>query len=108
MLGIPTVLDRLLQQAISQWMNQFYEPTFSEHSYGFRPRRNAHQAVRAAQRLLDGGKTWIVELDLEKFFDRVNHDKLMSLVSRRVQDPATDPSVFGERHHGRRRTESAA
>ena len=70
-------------------MNQFYEPTFSEHSYGFRPRRNAHQAVRAAQRLLDGGKTWIVELDLEKFFDRVNHDKLMSLVSRRVQDKAT-------------------
>lgn len=89
MLGVPTVLDRLLQQAISQWMNQFYEPTFSEHSYGFRPKRNAHQAVRAAQRLLDEGKTWIVELDLEKFFDRVNHDKLMSLISRRVPNRAT-------------------
>jgi len=89
MLGIPTVLDRVLQQAISQWMNQFYEPTFSEYSYGFRPKRNAHQAVRAAQRLLDEGKTWIVELDLEKFFDRVNHDKLMSLITRRISDQAT-------------------
>lgn len=89
MLGIPTVLDRLLQQAINQWMIQFYEPTFSEYSYGFRPRRNAHQAVRAAQRLLDEGKTWIVELDLEKFFDRVNHDKLMSLIARRISDQAT-------------------
>ena len=89
MLGIPTVLDRLLQQAISQWLNQHYEPIFSPYSYGFRPKRNAHQAVVEARRLLNEGKTWIVELDLEKFFDRVNHDKLMSLLALKVEDKAT-------------------
>ena len=73
MLGIPTVIDRLLQQAISQWLGQFYEPNFSMFSYGFRPRKNAHQAIIQAQFFLSEGKTQVIELDLEKFFDKVNH-----------------------------------
>lgn len=89
MLGIPTVLDRLLQQAISHWLNQFYEPCFSVFSYGFRPKKNAHQAVLQAQAFLNEGKTHVIELDLEKFFDKVNHDKLMSLLMRKVRDEAT-------------------
>jgi RNA-directed DNA polymerase len=89
MLGIPTVLDRLLQQAISQWLGQFYEPNFSPFSYGFRPNKNAHQAVQQAQSFLNEGYVFVIELDLEKFFDRVNHDKLMSLVMRKVTDKAT-------------------
>ena len=89
MLGIPTVLDRLLQQAISQWLSQFYEPHFSAHSYGFRPNRSAHQAVKHAQALLNEGCTWVIELDLEKFFDCVNHDKLMSLLNLKVKDKGT-------------------
>lgn len=89
MLGIPTVLDRLLQQAISQWLTQFYEPNFSGSSYGFRAKRNAHQAVKHARELLNEGKQWVVELDLEKFFDRVNHDRLMWLLGRKVSDKAT-------------------
>jgi RNA-directed DNA polymerase len=88
-LGIPTVLDRLLQQAISQWLSQFYEPYFSKHSYGFRPNRNTHQAVKHVQTLLNEGRTWVIELDLEKFFDKVNHDKLMSLLSLKVKDKGT-------------------
>jgi RNA-directed DNA polymerase len=89
MLGIPTVLDRLLQQSISQWLSQFYEPCFSKYSYGFRPNRNTHQAVKHAQTLLNEGKRWVIELDLEKFFDKVNHDKLMSLLGLKVEDKAT-------------------
>lgn len=89
MLGIPTVKDRLIQQAISLWLNQFYEPDFSGFSYGFRPNKNAHQAVLQAQTFLNEGKTYVVELDLEKFFDRVNHDKLMGLLMRKVTDKAT-------------------
>ena len=89
MLGIPTVKDRLLQQAISQWLSQFYEPDFSPFSYGFRPNKNAHQAVHQAQSFLNEGYVFVIELDLEKFFDRVNHDKLMSLVMRKVTDKAT-------------------
>lgn len=89
MLGIPTVIDRLLQQAISQWLAQFYEPNFSKFSYGFRPKRNAHQAVMQAQTFLNEGKTRVIELDLEKFFDKVNHDKLMSLLMRKVSDKPT-------------------
>ena len=89
MLGIPTVLDRLLQQAISGWLVQFYEPGFSEFSYGFRPNKNAHQAVLQAQILLNEGKRHVIELDLEKFFDKVNHDKLMSLLVRKIRDAAT-------------------
>ena len=89
MLGIPTVKDRLLQQAISQWLSQFYEPDFSPFSYGFRPNKNAHQAVHQAQSFLNEGCVFVIELDLEKFFDKVNHDKLMSLVMRKVTDKAT-------------------
>ncbi|SFF12655.1 RNA-directed DNA polymerase [Chitinophaga sp. CF118] len=86
MLGIPTVIDRLLQQSISQWLSPKYEGDFSTNSYGFRPKRNAHQAVLQAQANLNAGYTWIVELDLEKFFDKVNHDKLMSLLSAKIKD----------------------
>lgn len=89
MLGIPTVKDRLIQQAISQWLSQFYEPNFSSFSYGFRPNKNAHHAVLQAQTFLNEGKTYVVELDLEKFFDKVNHDKLMSLIMRKVTDKGT-------------------
>ena len=89
MLGIPTVIDRVLQQAIGQWLGQFYEPNFSKFSYGFRPKRNAHQAVIQAQTFLNEGKTRVIELDLEKFFDKVNHDTLMSLLMRKINDKAT-------------------
>jgi len=86
MLGIPTVLDRLIQQAISQWLSPKYEPEFSANSYGFRPGRNAHQAVVQAKKYLDEGKEWVIELDLEKFFDRVNHDlQRFRSVSRREE-----------------------
>ena len=85
-LGIPTVLDRLLQQAISQVLTPLFEPLFSEHSYGFRPGRSAHQAVRQAQTYVQEGYEWVVDIDLEKFFDRVNHDKLMARVVRVVKD----------------------
>jgi RNA-directed DNA polymerase len=85
-LGIPTVTDRLIQQAIAQWMGQLWEAEFSAYSYGFRPNRNAHQAVLQAASFLNEGKTYVIELDLEKFFDKVNHDKLMSLVSEKVAD----------------------
>jgi RNA-directed DNA polymerase len=89
MLGIPTVTDRFLQQAISQWLSPKYESEFSEMSYGFRPGRSAHQAVRQAQAFLNEGKKWVVELDLEKFFDQVNHDKLMSLLEKKIDDRRT-------------------
>ena len=89
MLGIPTVLDRLLQQAISQWLTPKYEEQFSKHSYGFRPNKNAHQAVMQAQAYVKEGKEWVVELDLEKFFDKVNHDRLMSVLSKTVKDKPT-------------------
>ena len=89
MLGIPTVLDRLFQQAISQWLSPKFEPEFSAYSYGFREGRNAHQAVLQAKKYLDSGKEWIIELDLEKFFDRVNHDKLMGLLAKRITDKRT-------------------
>ena len=86
MLGIPTVLDRLIQQAIHQILSPIWEGEFSEHSYGFRPGRSAAQAVKAAQGHVNAGKRWVVDLDLEKFFDRVNHDVLMARVARRVND----------------------
>ena len=85
-LGIPTVLDRLVQQALLQILQPQFEPAFSEHSYGFRPGRNAWQAVRRAQSYLKEGRRWVVDLDLEKFFDRVNHDILMSRIARRIKD----------------------
>jgi RNA-directed DNA polymerase len=85
-LGVPTVVDRLIQQAMHQVLQPLFEPTFSDGSFGFRPGRNAHQAVRRAQAYIREGKRWVVDLDLEKFFDRVNHDVLMSRVARRVSD----------------------
>lgn len=85
-LGIPTVRDRWIQQAVLQVLQKQWDPTFSEHSYGFRPRRSAHQAVAQAQRHIAAGYGWCVDLDLEKFFDRVNHDKLMGRVAQRVGD----------------------
>jgi RNA-directed DNA polymerase len=85
-LGVPTVVDRLIQQAILQVLQPRWDPTFSEHSYGFRPGRSAHQAVAQAQQYIAEGYAWVVDLDLEKFFDRVNHDQLMARVARRVED----------------------
>lgn len=86
LLGIPTVLDRLIQQALLQVLTPIFDPGFSEHSYGFRPGRSAHQAVRQAQEYAQQGYRYVVDMDLEKFFDRVNHDILMARVARRVKD----------------------
>jgi RNA-directed DNA polymerase len=86
-LGIPTVVDRCLQQAILQVLQGDWDRTFSAHSYGFRPGRSAHQAVEQAQRYLADGYYWVVDLDLEKFFDRVCHDKLMAKLAQRIRDP---------------------
>lgn len=85
-LGIPTVLDRLIQQAMHQVLSPLFDPDFSEASYGFRPGRSAHQAVLAARAHVAAGRRWVVDLDLEKFFDRVNHDVLMARVARKVGD----------------------
>ncbi len=85
-LGIPTVLDRLIQQAILQVFQPRFDPTFSEHSYGFRPGRSAHDAVCAAQRYIQEGRRWVVDVDLEQFFDRVNHDVLMGKLWNRIAD----------------------
>src|SRR5947199_4346066 len=85
-LGIPTVLDRFVQQAVMQVLQRRWNPTFSHHSYGFRPHRSAHQAVAQAQQYITQGYGWVIDLDLEKFFDRVNHDKLMGQVAKRVED----------------------
>jgi RNA-directed DNA polymerase len=85
-LGIPTVLDRFIQQAVMQVLQKRWDRTFSEHSYGFRPGRSAHQAVEAAQQHIAAGHRWVVDLDLEKFFDRVSHDKLMGKIAERVSD----------------------
>jgi RNA-directed DNA polymerase len=85
-LGIPTVLDRFVQQAVQQVLQGKWDATFSEHSHGFRPQRSAHQAVAKAQQYIAAGHRWVVDLDLEKFFDRVNHDRLMAAIARRVSD----------------------
>ena len=85
-LGIPTVVDRMIQQAVHQVMSVVFEPEFSESSYGFRPGRGAHDAVLKAREYVAGGKRWVVDMDLEKFFDRVNHDVLMARVARKVRD----------------------
>lgn len=85
-LGIPTVLDRLIQQAVNQVLGALFIPDFSKHSYGYIPGRSAQQAVQAARNHVAAGKRWTVDIDLEKFFDRVNHDTLMSLVKRKVKD----------------------
>jgi RNA-directed DNA polymerase len=86
MLGIPTVLDRLIQQALHQVLSPIFDPGFSNSSYGFRPGRNTHMAVKQAQAYVASGKRWVIDLDLEQFFDRVNHDILMARVARQVED----------------------
>jgi group II intron reverse transcriptase/maturase len=85
-LGIPTVLDRFIQQAILQVLQPIFDVTFSEHSHGFRPGRRAHDAIREAQRYIQEGKQWVVDVDVEKFFDRVNHDVLMGRLARKISD----------------------
>lgn len=85
-LGIPTVLDRFIQQALHQVLSPLFEPTFSDHSYGFRPRRSAHQAITAASTYVSEGHHWVVDLDLERFFDQVNHELLLHRVRRQVSD----------------------
>jgi group II intron reverse transcriptase/maturase len=86
LLGVPTVIDRLLQQAMAQVLTPIYERKFSPNSYGFRPGRSAHQAIQQAQEYVQEGYEWVVDIDLEKFFDRVNHDMLMARVGREVKD----------------------
>ena len=85
-LGIPTVVDRVIQQAICQVLTPIYEPEFSDNSYGFRPKRNAHQALRQCQKHITHGSSYAVDIDLEKFFDKVNHSKLIEVLSRKVKD----------------------
>jgi RNA-directed DNA polymerase len=85
-LGIPCVLDRFVQQAVLQVLQKRWDPTFSEHSHGFRPGRSAKQAVHKAQQYIAEGYRWVVDFDLEKFFDRVNHDRLLAAVAERVAD----------------------
>ena len=105
-LGIPTVLDRFIQQALLQVLQQEWDATFSRSSYGFRPKRNAHQAIKQSQRYLKQGYQWVVDMDLEKFFDRVNHDKLMSEVRKRVSDRRVNVLILrflrsGVEHEGK-------
>ena len=88
-LGIPTVVDRVIQQAMLQVLTEIYEPIFSDHSFGFRPRRSAHMALEEVLRYLNEGYEWIVDLDIEKFFDTVNHDKLISILRENVNDSTT-------------------
>src|SRR5471030_851083 len=85
-LGIPTVLDRFIQQAVMQVLQRRWNSTFSQHSYGFRPRRSAHHAVAHAQQYIAQGYSWVIDLDLEKFFDQVNHDKLTGQIAKRIED----------------------
>ncbi|MFZ1395946.1 MAG: group II intron reverse transcriptase/maturase [Candidatus Promineifilaceae bacterium] len=86
LIGIPTVQDRLIQQAMHQILSEEYEPRFSEHSYGFRPGRSAHDAVKAARENIETGNTWVVDIDLAKFFDTVNHDRLMARMKADIGD----------------------
>ena len=88
-LGIPTVVDRVIQQAMLQVLSEIYESVFSEHSYGFRPNRSAHMAMEEVLGYLNDGYEWIVDLDIEKFFDTVNHDKLISILREKVNDKTT-------------------
>ncbi len=86
LLGIPTVLDRMVQQAITQVLSPIFDAEFSDNSFGFRPGRNAHQAITQAKHYIEAGHTWVVDIDLAKYFDTVNHDKLMALVARTIHD----------------------
>ena len=86
MLGIPTVQDRLIQQMLLQVLTAIFDPAFSAHSYGFRPGRSAHDAVRVAQQYAQEGKDWVVDFDITKFFDHVNHDILMGRIGKVIRD----------------------
>lgn len=86
LLGIPTVLDRLIQQAIQQVLNECFDPQFSKYSFGFRKGKSAHQAIKTALSYVNSGSSYVVDIDLSKFFDRVNHDYLMGLLSKEIQD----------------------
>lgn len=88
-LGIPTVLDRTIQQAIAQPISDIYEKIFSEYSYGFRPGRSRHDAVKQALEYLNEGNEWVIDIDIEQFFDKVNHDKLIQILREQVNDSAT-------------------
>ncbi|MGI6224580.1 MAG: reverse transcriptase domain-containing protein, partial [Prevotella sp.] len=88
-LGIPTVVDRVVQQAAAQVLGRLYEPLFSDNSYGFRPKRSCHMAVRKALEYLNEGYEWVIDFDIEKYFDTVNHDKLISILREQVNDSAT-------------------
>src|SRR5246127_3226036 len=94
-LGIPTVIDRVIQQAVLRRLQARWDPTFSEHSYGFRPDRSAHQAVVQAQAYVIDGYRFVVDIDLAKFFDRVNHDRLLAAVARRGSDRRGPPRLPG-------------
>lgn len=85
-LGIPTVLDRMIQQALQQVLSEVYEESFSDHSYGFRPGRSAHDAVEAAREHIEAGHKWVVDIDMEKFFDTVDHDRLMARMKTKIDD----------------------
>lgn len=86
LLGIPTVMDRMIQQAIAQGLTYIYEPTFSNSSYGFRPGKSQHQAIKQSLEYIKQGHRWVVDMDLEKFFDKVNHDILLDKLSKRIED----------------------
>lgn len=103
-LGIPTVMDRVIQQSIHQVLSPIFEPIFSAFSYGFRPRRTAHQALFQAVEYINSGRQWIIDLDLKSFFDQVNHDKLMYLISQKVGDKnptATNRKIPTQRNDAR-------
>ena len=109
-LGIPNVVDRLIQQALLQVLQPLIDPSFSEHSHGFRPNRRATDAVLKAQQYVQSGKRIVVDVDLEKFFDSVNHDILMQRLRRHITDERTlrlGPCLLGRRHHGRGRYTAA-
>lgn len=93
-LGIPTVKDRVIQQAIHQELSHYYEPIFSESSYGFRPGRRAHQAIEQASKYIQEGKEWVVDVDLEKFFDKINHDRLMQRLSKGIGERVMTSIVY--------------
>lgn len=86
-LGIPTVTDRFIQQSIAQVLTTIYDPTFSKYSFGFRPNKRAHDAVKLAKSYIESGRRWVVDIDLEQFFDKVNHDRLITSLSKRIDDP---------------------